>query len=222
MINKDKISSVLVYDGEGKLLIKTKSVSFPRDFFGIKGKDLVMLKGAGFPPVSRNDFIEVIFEYINGTRMKYKTTVDLCTEYQMNFHVGDGVALEERRRSFKVNVEMVGAVSFYMRGGEMFTFDEPIEVELININLGGVYFRSDFAFEPEDQVMLSFLDGKMEFLSDVLRVQNKQGTNEVDGYGCRFLNVTANQEEQLARFIFECQVAERDRRRNMKNRDSEL
>ena len=64
MINKDKISSVLVYDAEGKLLIKTKSVSFPRDFFGIKGKDLVMLKGAGFPPVSRNDFIEVIFEYI--------------------------------------------------------------------------------------------------------------------------------------------------------------
>ena len=214
MINKDKISTVLVYDGEGRLLIKTKSVSFPRDFFGIKGKDLVMLKGSGFPPVSRNDYIEVVFEYINGTRMKYKTAVDLCTEYQMNFHVGDGIAMEEIRRSFKINVELAGIVHFYMRNDQVFTFDEPVEVEMININLGGVFFRSEFLFEKGDQVMLSFLDGKMEFLSDILRVQYKQGSDDIDGYGCRFLNVTPSQEEQLANFIFDCQIAEREKRRN--------
>ena len=45
MINKDKISRVLVYDAKGKLLISTKSVFFPKDFFRIKGKDLVMKIG---------------------------------------------------------------------------------------------------------------------------------------------------------------------------------
>ena len=213
MINKDKISTVLVYDKDGNLLIKTGSVSFPRDFFGIRGKDLVMLKGSGFPSVSRNDYIEVVFEYINGTRVKYKTVADLCTEYQMNFHVGEGEVMEERRRSFKINVELQGAIHFYMREDQVFSFDEPVEAEMLNINLGGVFFRSAYVFEKGDQVMLTFLDGKMEFLSDILRVQMKTGTDEIDGYGCRFLNVTPVQEEQLAKFIFDCQIAEREKRK---------
>ena len=176
-----------------------------------------MLKGSGFPPVSRNEHIEAVFEYINGTRVKYKTVVDLSTEYQMNFHVGEGEAMEERRRSFKINVELAGVVHFYMRDEQVFSFDEPIDVEMKNINLGGVFFRSEYVFEKGDQVMLSFLDGKMEFLSDILRVQTKAGTDEVDGYGCRFLNVTPVQEEQLAKFIFDCQIAEREKRKSKSN-----
>ena len=70
MINKDKISRVLIYDQKGRLLVTTKSVSFPKDFFKIKGQDLVMLKGSGFPLISKGEYIDVIFEYINGTRMK--------------------------------------------------------------------------------------------------------------------------------------------------------
>ncbi len=40
MINKDKINRVLVYNQRGRMLLSTKSVSFPRDFFKIRGKDL--------------------------------------------------------------------------------------------------------------------------------------------------------------------------------------
>ena len=105
MINKDKISRVLVYSSNGKLLISTKSVFFPKDFFKLRGQDLVMLKGADFPLISKGEPVEIIFEYINGNRVKYNTTIDLCTEYQMNFHVGEGEVLKERRRSFKVSVD---------------------------------------------------------------------------------------------------------------------
>ena len=161
MINKDKISRVLVYDIKGKMLISTKSVFFPKDFFKLKGMDLVMLKGADFPLISKGEQIDVIFEYINGTRMKYKTSVDLCTEYQINFHVGDGFALEERRRSFKINVVFTGVSPFYIRNEEMTAFDEPLEISFVNLNLGGAYFRADFNFEVGDQVMLNFLDCEM-------------------------------------------------------------
>ncbi len=212
MINKDKISRVLVYDKGERLLVATKSVSFPKDFFKIKGKDLVMLKGSDFPIISKEEYIDVIFEYINGTRMKYTTSVDLCTEYQINFHVGDGVALEERRQSYKVNVSFGGEVLFYVREEEMVNFESPVKVDIVNINLGGVYFRSDFEFEEGDQVMLNFLDGKMEFLSDILRVQ-RSVDGEIDGYGCRFLNITHTQEESLARYLIECQLIEREKLR---------
>lgn len=211
MINKDKISRVLVYDKSGRLLVTTKSVSFPRDFFKIKGKDLVMLKGSDFPTISRGEYIDVIFEYINGTRMKYTTVIDLSTDYQINFHVGDGIALEERRSSFKINVSFDGIIPFYIRNEEIITFDVPIVVKMVNLNLGGVFFRTDFDFEEGDQVMLKFLDGEMELLSDVLRVQRKPDSSEIEGYGCKFCDVTLAQEEQLTRFIFECQLIEREK-----------
>lgn len=210
MINKDKINRVLVYDLSGKLLIATKSVSFPKDFFKIKGKDLVMLKGTDFPLISNGEAIEAIFEYVNGNRVKYDTSIDLCTEYQVNFHVGEGETLKERRRSFKVTVDFNGISPFYIRGEEMFSFDDPIELHFINLNLGGVYFTSNSTFEVGDQVMLHFLDGDMHLLAEILRIQRKED-GSVDGYGCRFLDVSHAQEERLARFIFDCQVAERER-----------
>lgn len=212
MINKDKISRVLVYDAKGKLMISTKSVFFPKDFFKIRGKELVMLKGSDFPLISKGENIEVVFEYINGTRIKYNTTIDLCTEYQVNFHVGQGEVLEERRRSFKVSVDFNGLSPFYIRGEEMYAFDDPIMLHFVNINLGGVYFNSNSEFEAGDQVMLNFLDGEMQLLAEILRVQ-KNDEGKIDGYGCKFLDVNQAQEERLARFIFDCQVLERERKK---------
>jgi len=212
VINKDKISRVLVYDAKGKLIISTKSVFFPKDFFKLKGKELVMLKGSDFPLISKGENIDVVFEYLNGTRIKYDTTIDLCTEYQVNFHVGQGEVLEERRRSFKVSVDFNGLSPFYIRGEEMYAFDDPIMLHFVNINLGGVFFNSDSEFEKGDQVMLNFLDGDMQLLAEILRVQ-KNDEGGIDGYGCRFLEVNQTQEERLARFIFDCQVLERERRK---------
>ncbi len=216
MINKDKISRVFVYDISGNLLLSTKSVTFPKDFFKIKNQDLVMLKGADFPLISKSDNIEVIFEYINGVRMKYRTSVDICTEYQINFHVGDGIALEERRRSFKIEAHFDGTSSFIIRDDEMITFEEPIALSFRNINLGGVYFSTDEELMKGDQIMLCFLNNEMEILAEILRVQRSD--DGIDGYGCRFLNVTQSQEERLARFIFDCQLIERERQR--KNREA--
>lgn len=212
MVNKDKISRVLVYDIRGNLLVSTKSVSFPKDFFRIKNKDLVMLKGSDFPLISKNENIDVIFEYINGARIKYRTTIDICTDYQINFHVGEGISLEERRRSFKIQVSFEGTSPFYIRDDDMLTFDEPVVLHFKDVNLGGVFFTCDEEFEKGDQIMLSFLNKDMEILSEVLRVQ-KDADGKILGYGCRFINVNQTQEEKLARFIFDCQLIERERKR---------
>lgn len=212
MINKDKISRVLIYDINRALLVSTKSVTFPKDFFKIKKQDLVMLKGTNFPLISKNEYIDVVFEYTNGTRVQYRTTVDICTEYQINFHVGEGVALEERRRSFKIQISINGVSPFFIRAEEIFNFDNPMILNIKDINLGGVFFSTNEEFEKGDQIMLSFLDGEMEILSEILRVQYSP-EGEIEGYGCRFINVNQSQEERLARFIFDCQLIERERKR---------
>ena len=205
MIKKDKIGRVVIYDSQDRMLLATKSVFFPKDFFRIKDRDLVMIKGKGLPLIPKDEYITAVFEYINGLRMKYKTSVDLSTEYQMNFHVGDGIALEERRASFKINTE--------------FETTSPFYIHVCNINLGGVYMKTNFDFDPGDQLMLELFGGDMELLTEVLRIQNVMGTDVVDGYGCHFLNITQSQEERLARFIFECQIAEREKLKQRQNKD---
>lgn len=218
MINKDKIVRVLIYGIGDKLLLSTKSVYFPRDFFKIKGTELVMLKGKDFPLIPKGESVKAIFEYRDGSRIQYKTVIDICTEYQINFHISEGELLEERRRSFKITVDFDGMSPFFIRGEEMFSFDDPIELHFINLNLGGVLFSSNSAFECGDQVMLSFFDGEMQLLAEILRKQRDESGNIV-GYGCQFLNVTQAQEEKLARFIFDCQHMERERRRGTEKKN---
>lgn len=211
MINKDKINRVLVYDMSGRLLVATSSVFFPKDFFKVKGTDFVMLKGNDYPVLPTGEAIDAIFEYGTGTRVRYRTAIDLCTEYQINFRVSDGEVMEERRRSFKITVDMDGQSPFFIRGEEMFSFADPVEMHIININLGGVLFSSNSDFEPGDQVMLDFMDGEMQLLIEILRIQRgKDGS--VEGYGCKFLDITESQEEKLAKFIIDCQVLERERK----------
>lgn len=218
MIKKDKIGRVVIYDDQDRMLLATKSVYFPKDFFRIKDRDLVMIKGSGLPLIPKDEYITAVFEYINGVRMKYKTSVDLSTEYQMNFHVGEGIALEERRASFKINAEFDIVSPFYIRNEELINFDKPINIHVCNINLGGVYMKTEFDFEPGDQLMLRFFGGEVELLTEVLRSQKVFGTDVIDGYGCHFLNITQSQEERLARFIFEIQIAEREKLKQQQNK----
>lgn len=218
MIKKDKIGRVVIYDDQDRMILATKSVYFPKDFFRIKDRDLVMIKGSGLPLIPKDDYITAVFEYINGVRMKYKTSVDLSTEYQMNFHVGEGIALEERRASFKINTEFDIVSPFYIRNEELINFDKPVNIHVCNINLGGVYMKTEFDFEPGDQLMLHFFGGEVELLTEVLRSQKVFGTDVIDGYGCHFLNITQSQEERLARFIFEIQIAEREKLKQQQNK----
>lgn len=218
MINKDKINRVLVYGVDGKLVLTTSSVHFPKDFFKMKDMEFVMLKGTELPVFQKGDPIDVIFEYVNGTRVKYKTTVDIGTEYQMNFHVGEGEVLQERRRSFKITVDMDGMSPFFIRGEEMFSFDDPVELHFVNLNLGGVFFVSDSEFKPGDQVMLNFWDGEMRLLAEILRAQ-RDNEGKIEGYGCKFMDISSAQEEKLAKFIFDCQVLERERKKVAEERN---
>jgi len=219
MIKKDKIGRVVIYDNKERMLLATKSVYFPRDFFRIKDRDLVMIKGTDLPLIPKDEYIVAVFEYINGVRMKYTTSVDLSTESQMNFHVGDGIALEERRASYKINIEFEVPSPFYIRNEEIVSFDKPISIHVCNINLGGVYIKTDYDFETGDQLMLLMFGGEMELLTEILRAQKVLGTDTIDGFGCRFLSITQSQEERLARFIFDCQLAEREKQKQKRDKE---
>ena len=215
MINKDKILKVDLYNDAGERVLSTRSVSFPRDFFKIRGWELVSIKSSGLPLLHKGDRLSAIFEYFNGTRVKCETKVDISTRDQLNFHVDEGIVLEERRSSFKVSTPDTHAymIRIERSDDEVIDFEESFEVRILNINLSGILMRSTMGLKIGDIATLSMLDGEIKLRAEILRCQNNESGEPTD-YGCKFLDVTHMQEERIARYIFDCQVAERERKRN--------
>lgn len=214
MVSKDKIIRASVYDEQDNLLFSTKAIDWPRDFFRIKHKELCMLKGKNIPEMRKDTPVYIIFEYLNGTRVKCRTVIDLCTEHQINIHVDDGQVLEERRRSYKIAVTMPASISFFIRDEKTVQFDEPLQCSIRNINLGGVLLDTSYEFSIGDCVSLSLIDGELDLLTEILRRQvDKDGSFK--GYGCKFTGMTPPQEERIARYIFDVQLAEREKKKKL-------
>lgn len=213
MISKDKILKADIYKADGSHLLTTKAITFPRDFFKVKGYELVSIRSTKLPVIRKNDELTVVFEYSNGTRIRCKTKVDISTSEQMNFHVDDGEVLEERRNSYKVATKEPAYIIRLETQDDTIDLEEPFKVTILNINLSGILMHSDMELKIGDIVTIKLLNGNMELRTEILRRQfNNDG--ELVGYGCRFLDVTPSQEEKIARHLFECQLAERDRKKN--------
>lgn len=214
MLNKDKIIKVDIYGEDGVRLLSTRSFAFPKDFFRIKGWELVAIKAKDLPVLKKEEKISAVFEYINGTRIKCETRVDISTSYQMNFRVDEGEVMEERRGSYKVNTPNATAhiIRIEKNEDEVIDMIEPYEAKIVNINLSGVLMSCDLKLSPGEVVTMRLLDDSVELRSEVLRRQlNDNG--ELVGYGCKFPDVTPAQEERIAKYILDCQLAERNRRK---------
>lgn len=212
MIKKDNIIRLEIRDIEGKLILSTQSFEFARDFFNIGGKEFIMIKGNKLPEIPKGEPIDAMFYYRNGTRIKVRTGIDVASSQQINFHIGnDYIVMEERRNSYKTYVNIDGIVATYKRGEDIYDFEPPyLKVNIQNINLGGVFISTPYEFAVDDLMSLQLIREDFILETRVLRIQQDE-EGKVLGYGCCFEQVRQSQEEVISRFIFDCQLAEREK-----------
>ena len=221
MINKEKIVRFDVKDKSGNLIISTDKFDFPKDFFKIRKKDLVILKGSDIEIGDIGQKVDVIVYYKNGDRYLFETELDLATDMQVNIHLGnDYIMMEERRNSFKTCSDTEGEIADILREHpeveneeereENIVFDPPMSVKIKNINLGGVFIESDYEFHVGDIFSLSLIDGQLVTATKILRIQRDKHDN-IMGYGCKFLKLNSSEEAIVSRFIFDCQLAQREK-----------
>lgn len=216
VINKDKIVRFDVKAKSGDLIISTDTFDFPIDFFDTKNTDFVVLKGKEIEIADIGQAVDVIVYYKNGDRYKYNTVLDLATDMQVNVHLGsDFVMMEERRGSFKTATDSDAYVEEIIRDDEEpVIFDTPLKIKIKNINIGGIFMESDYPFKIHDIMSLSFIDGKLRTATEILRKQfDKKGN--LTGYGCKFMELNLSEEAIVSRFIFDCQIAEREKQKRL-------
>lgn len=208
---ESKVIKVEVLDEMGNIIL-TSEKGFSLPGHGSADEDaIVKIKGRDLPELDRNKIVYVVTTSKSADRIKYAGAISVSMETQMNIRLlrtGDTQLLQERRRYFKIKVNTGGRALFFVRDEKTIRFDEPFEITIKDINVGGVFFVcADFEFMEGDLICFDIdmgTDVPLNAAALVLRVQrNPDGT--VAGYGCEFQGLTASQEDTIGRYILKIQ-----------------
>lgn len=202
-----KIIKVDVLDEKGTLIYSAdKGFVVPANI-ATDEDGIIMLKGRNLPEFDRNTIVSVVTTSKGGDRMKYTCAVTVSLDTQLNVKVmknNNSELLEERRRYYKLKFRAYGRALFYIREEKTVRFDEPISIEIEDINVGGVFLvTEDDEFILDDLICVEidlFSDYPLNAAARVIRVQRDTEGNLL-GYGCEFQGLTAAQEDYIGRFV---------------------
>lgn len=215
LIFGSKVIKVEVLDEKGNLLLTSeKGFTLPRDMSSDEDA-IIMIKGKDLPEFERNAIVSVVTTAKSADRIKYTGAVSVSMETQLNIRIlrnNDMQILQERRRYFKIKVNEHGRALFYVRDEKTIRFDEPLDISVRDINVGGMFFMcTDYEFVENDLICFDielYADAPLNVAAHVLRVQ-RGAEGEVMGYGCEFQGITAAQEDIIGRFILKVQSEQR-------------
>lgn len=208
MLVKEKISKIEIYDSKEHHLGTTRTFSFPKSLF--KTPTLaISIKCNNIGKIRKGDSVILVFEYLAGSRFRTTTRVDSTAKSQLDVRVGEVTEIEERRRYIKVNTKEKATV-YHTKSDK----EQGIDAMILNINLGGVLLKCEEFIKIGSEIYLNTLGGQLEIRTKILRRQNDPSGSFI-GYGCQFVEISDQQEEILAKYILECQVAERERRKTL-------
>ncbi len=212
----NKIIKVEILDRNGITAITSeKNFVFPKNIESAEDSILI-IKGKGMREFPKDERVHVIATTKAGDRIKYPGMVTVSLDSQLNVRIlktRDTEVLEERRRYFKIKVEEHGRVLFLVRDDETIRFEEPIPMDIHDINIGGVFMTSEYVFQQDDMVCIDidlFVDYRLNAIAQILRVQ-KDVDGSIKGYGCQFQGLTASQEDYIGKYIYKVQFAQRQK-----------
>lgn len=205
-----KVIKVEVIDDKGKVLVTSeKGFTLPKDMS--ESDAIVIIKGKDLPELERNSIVSIVTTSKSADRVMYRGAVSMSMETQINIRLiqsGDTQLLQERRRFFKIKVNESGRALFFVRDEKTIRFDEPLEISVRDINVGGVFIIcTDYEFMDNDLICFDIdlrMDAPLNAAARVLRVQRDSDGN-ITGYGCEFQGLTASQEDRIGRFILKVQ-----------------
>lgn len=206
MLFGTKIVKTEILAQNGTLLAAAeRNFVFPRNLDS-SDESILIIKGKDLPELDRGTRVTVIAYSKAGDRIKYAGDISMSYARQMNISLvksGSTQVLEERRRYFKIKVDLSGRALFVVRDDDTIRFEEPVAIGVSDINVGGIFMTSSFEFHTDDSACIDveLLDGyRLNTMATVLRVQT-DSDGAVIGYGCSFESLTAAQEDAIGKYI---------------------
>lgn len=217
LLFSSKIVKIDILDKNGTVIMTAeRNFNFPKNL-GSDDESILIIKGSSLRELEHNTSVGVITTTKAGERVRYAGSVSMSMEKQLNIRLfkNDGSeVLQERRRYFKIKTQEKGRALFFMRGEESVRFEVPEPIEILDINIGGIFMKcAGCTFESEDLVCVEidlFVDYKLNAVVKVLRVQPDEDGG-IKGYGCEFQGLTAGQEDYIGKYIYKLQSEQRQK-----------
>lgn len=169
----------------------------------------ITLLGQDFALVPHKSVVDVI-GYLQDGVVLMNGKVTLSTPNQLNVNIIKTDDKQERRSYLKVKVQLKTKLlrAFSMgRSGKSYAVNEIIQTR--DLSLGGVGFYSNRIFFKKQKISIDFSYIKPGFIAktEILRKERGSFSNGYRfKYGCRFLNISSEEERVLCEFVFRTQL----------------
>lgn len=192
---------ISVYHAEGKVTISSSNLN-------VMG-DRIILMGENFGLIPHQSVVEGI-GYLQDGIVFMNAKVTLSTESQLNLEILKTDNKQERRNYLKVKVylnsRLIRAFSVG-KSKKSYMISESIQTR--DISLGGIAFYSNRTLLKRQKIALDLNMLKPGFIAMAEVLRRDKGPFRGGfryKYGCRFLNITGEEERVLCEFVFRTQI----------------
>jgi hypothetical protein len=172
----------------------------------------IILMGEDFGLIPHQKIVEVV-GYLEDGIVFMKGKVTLSTRSQLNIEILKSDGKQERRSYLKVkvfmNAKLVRAFSLGRRR-KPYVFNDQIQTR--DLSLGGVAFYSNRTLFRKQRIEIDLNILKPGFIAQAEVLRRERGTFRGGyrfKYGCRFMNISGEEERVLCEFVFRTQIETR-------------
>lgn len=136
----------------------------------------------------------------------YTAVVDYSVSDRIQLTDVELLNVIQRRQNIKVKTTFTTQIfNIYDDDDNMITLDEPINIQVKDISVGGVFFVCDMPFKENQKIEFFFNQGPrpLRIKTSILRRQEVNGQN--NGYGCIYDDLTEREQDILFSYIWEVQ-----------------
>lgn len=161
-------------------------------------------------PLQEGDPILVfVYSSVMG-ECKYGGEVRRVTDYCIEAVGMKLIGAAQKRQSTRVNKRLEYRLAKYYADGIERPFDPPLEITILNLSANGMYFHCDRRFETGFTFPLVLRETERP-ISLRVEIVRRETYDRTYNYGCRFVDIAERDMDEIFRFVFREQIAQRRR-----------
>lgn len=194
-------NKIEIRNQQDKIITNGTIISFSEKEYTIIFENLNVL-------TEQQDVRVYIFDDIEGIQV-YKAKIRYIIEDKATVVLGDKINIMQRRKNVKVKYVQEADIKAYLMNNKeisSLTLSKPILIKITDIGAGGIFFISSeyIGIGQKFNLDLVYQGHAITIMVQIIRTQKVE--NFKIGYGCKFINLTKQQESFLTSTVFKLQL----------------
>ncbi len=192
---------VKIFDLDKKLLGKGSLKSISTNTISIQGDLMPSLP-------SKKMIILHIHDDLRGILI-FECEISISTTSQLNARIVKKLPTLERRKALKMKTDHNVPLRLLLRNDRSINKDEPINIKILNMSIGGILITSNTDFFIGDVLVFTFdyyPDFPLELDATVVRIDQAADGRTTNNYGCVFSELSRRSENVICKYLYERQI----------------